>query len=316
MTTITSTAFASPQAQLATSIDLNKQHGNTANAPIGVFDSGLGGLSVLAHLVDLLPQERYFYLADTLHVPYGLRGSEEIRQLTINAVDWLVDQGCKLVVVACNTASAHGLQAVRERYPSLPIVGLVPAIKPAVLRSQTKQISVLATPATLHGQLLNEVIEQVAMPHGVAVHKYSLVSLVPWVEAGMPGDHQAVHDLEHLLQQLMDKRVDQLVLGCTHYPFFKTYLQHKLSMMAPTGIPTQDATPDANYRLDLIDSGDAIAKRVVALLGRSGALRSASPLGATSLQFYTTADLASTTKVAKRLLQQFLPTVAVSFLAV
>lgn len=303
MTTMNPTAFASQTVLTSMKLELDKDALARADAPIGVFDSGLGGLSVLAHLVNELPHERYVYLADTLHVPYGSRSSDDIRRLTIQAVDWLVNQGCKLVVIACNTASAHGLQAVRERYPSLPIVGLVPAIKPAVLRSQTKQIAVLATPATLHGELLNTVINHVAIPQGVQVHKYSLISLVPWVEAGMPTDHQAVHDLEQLLQQLFAHQVDQLVLGCTHYPFFKPYLQAKLATIGQDDVTS----------LSLIDSGHAIAKRVVSLLTQLNHLHEGREGQLTALQFYATANLATTTQVAQRLLHQFFPVLDVSF---
>ena len=144
---------------------------NFASAPIGVFDSGLGGLSVLTHLQRRLPFEHYIYLADTLHVPYGSRTQADICQLTLQAVAWLNSQGCKLIVIACNSASAHGLQAARRLYPDVPIVGLVPALKPAVMNSQTKQVAVLATPATLHGYLLNEVIEQVAKQFNLFVQQ-------------------------------------------------------------------------------------------------------------------------------------------------
>lgn len=270
------------------------------NAPIGVFDSGLGGLSVLTHLVERLPHEAFIYLADTKHVPYGSRSPDDIRQLTLQAVDWLVAQGCKLVVIACNTASAHGLQAVRERYPDLLVVGLVPALKPAVLKSVTKHVAVLATPATLHGDLLNQVIDQIAVPMGVTVHKYSFVSLVPWVEAGMPSEHLAVEELDKLLKILIAHQIDYLVLGCTHYPFFKAYLQQKITELTPTKHPT---------RLQLIDSGEAIARRVASLLQQSQLITPAKGLTATlpPLKFFSTAALAITQPVAERLLHQFLP---------
>ena len=276
---------------------------NFASAPIGVFDSGLGGLSVLTHLQRRLPFEHYIYLADTLHVPYGSRTQADICQLTLQAVAWLNSQGCKLIVIACNSASAHGLQAARRLYPDVPIVGLVPALKPAVMNSQTKQVAVLATPATLHGYLLNEVIEQVAKPQQVTVHKYSFASLVPWVESGMPTSHPAVDDLAALLQELTQKKVDQLVLGCTHFPFFKHYLAEKIaqSEQAPQG-------------LTLIDSGDAIAKRVYSLLQKAGHLQRVPQTH--RLTFYSTANLDVTAQVATRLLQQFLPALLVDFFAV
>lgn len=285
-----------------------------ADSPVGVFDSGLGGLSVLAHLVELLPCEQYIYLADTLHVPYGSRSSQEICELTLQAVGWLVAKGCKIVVIACNTASAYGLQAVRAQYPHIPIVGLVPAIKPAVLGSQNKRIAVLATPATLHGTLLNQVIAQVAEPQGVQVDKYSLSSLVPWVEAGMPETHQAVGELQGLLERLRNNQVDYLVLGCTHYPFFKAYLHQQWQQATtpmPTAISVASTGNDVPITLNIIDSGQAIAKRVYSLLSQFNLLNFDQQQ--TQLQFYTTANLAVTKVVAQRLLQQFLPSLQVEF---
>lgn len=279
-----------------------------ASAPIGVFDSGLGGLSVLTHLQRRLPYERYLYLADTLHVPYGSRSEEQICALTLQAVDWLNLQGCKIIVIACNSASAHGLQAARRQYPNVPIVGLVPALKPAVMHSISKQVAVLATPATLHGYLLNEVIEQVAKPHQVTVHKYSFNSLVPWVESGMPSVHQAVKDLDQLLTALFDKQVDQLVLGCTHFPFFKTYLAARIAQLAQLA-QYQGAGP-----LALIDSGDAIAKRVHELLQKAGQLTN--NVQVQPIQFYATANLPATQQVAARLLQRFLPNLGIDFFTV
>lgn len=277
---------------------------HNAHAPIGVFDSGVGGLSVLTHLVNELPHEQFIYLADTLHVPYGSREPQDIQNLTLQAVNWLVKQGCKLVVIACNTASAHALQAVRQRYPQLLIVGLVPALKPAVINSQTKQVAVLATPATLHGELLNTVIEQIAVPKGVTVQKYSFVSLVPWVEAGMPSKHLAVNELDDLLKKLIADHIDYLVLGCTHYPFFKAYLQEKIDQLLLE-------SPSPLQQLTLIDSGQAIARRVASLLHQHHC--SNQQQQATQLQFFTTANLTLTKQVAERLLEQFLPNVPTQF---
>ncbi|MFW2177748.1 MULTISPECIES: glutamate racemase [unclassified Moraxella] len=277
------------------------------DAPIGVFDSGLGGLSVFTHIYKQLPFENYIYLADTLHVPYGSRQADDIQKLTLQAVDWLVKQGCKLVVIACNTASAHGLPAVRQAYPNLPIVGLVPALKPAVLHTQTKQVAVLATPATLHGYLLNDVIDEVANPQGVTVYKYSIASLVPWVEEGMPTEHVAVQALDDLMAELFVKRVDQLVLGCTHFPFFKGYLIEKLQnhyqQGQQQGVQLQG--------LQLIDSGQAIAKRVHTLLERLTIVNHSSQSSA--LNFYHTGNFIATEQVAQRLLGQFLPQLSVNF---
>lgn len=275
----------------------------TTASPIGVFDSGVGGLSVFAHLTQQLPNENYIYLADTLNVPYGSRQSDDIRELTVQAVDFLVKQGCKLVVIACNTASAYGLQAVRERFADLPIVGLVPALKPAVFATHTKQVAVLATPATLHGYLLNDIIDKFAKPNGVSVHKYSVASLVPWVEAGMPSEHQAVFELEQLLTEIQQKNVDELVLGCTHFPFFKPYLAEKWQSLF------------AHSSLHMIDSGQAIARRVASLLAMRNLENSKENNDSErmALQFFSTANPLGTKQVATRLLNQFNRDILIDF---
>lgn len=217
--------------------------------PIGVFDSGMGGLSVLQHLQTAMPDEQFIYLADTKHVPYGERSHEEIEQLTHAAVDWLYEQGCQLVVVACNSASTHSLPSLREKYgEQLPIVGLVPALKPAVKHTKTKTVAVLATKATLNGYLLNQVIDEVALPAGVEVLKFFEPSLVPWVESGMAENDAAFDRLKSIVQEIQSQQADHIVLGCTHYPFFKD----KISKLAPEIIIT--------------DSGAAIARRVNSLI--------------------------------------------------
>lgn len=222
------------------------------SAPIGLFDSGVGGLSVYLHLAQQLPHERYVYYADTLHVPYGNRDSEDIKALTLAAVEWLYQQGCKLIVIACNSASAYALETARRYYPQLPIVGLVPALKPAVLASKTQHVAVLATKATLNGTLLNDVITNVAIPHTTRVTKYFDPNLVPWVESGMPEDSKTAQDLRAQLQQFAQDGVDQLVLGCTHYPFFKAFLRQEIA--------------EQQLGVHIVDSGQAIAERVKQLL--------------------------------------------------
>lgn len=225
---------------------------SSGSAPIGLFDSGVGGLSVYLHLAHALPDEHYVYYADTLNVPYGNRSSSEIYEFTMTAVEWLYQQGCKLIVIACNSASAHALDAARLRYPQLPIVGLVPALKPAVLASQTKHVAVLATKATLQGRLLNQVIGDIAKPTGTQVQKYFDPQLVPWVEAGMPLEDDTAKRLLEQVAIFHQQGVDHLVLGCTHYPFFKPLLQAEIQRQ--------------NLAMTVLDSGAAIASRVQYLL--------------------------------------------------
>ena len=239
-------------------VDVNKHAGNTVvsdknrSAPIGVFDSGVGGLSVYLHLAQQLPTERYVYYADTLNVPYGNRDSEDIEALTLKAVEWLHQQGCKLIVIACNSASAYALDTARRCYPHIPIVGLVPALKPAVLASKSAHVAVLATKATLNGTLLNDVIANFAQPNNTVVTKYFDPQLVPWVEAGMSEQDETAERLRQQVRIFANEGVDQLVLGCTHYPFFKTFLLDEIAQQ--------------QLSIQVIDSGQAIAERVRQLL--------------------------------------------------
>ncbi|WP_201579814.1 glutamate racemase [Psychrobacter sp. Pi2-52] len=239
-------------------VDVNKHASNTVvsdkkrSAPIGVFDSGVGGLSVYLHLAQQLPTERYVYYADTLNVPYGNRDSEDIETLTLKAVEWLHQQGCKLIVIACNSASAYALDTARRCYPHIPIVGLVPALKPAVLASKSAHVAVLATKATLNGTLLNDVIINFAKPNNTIVTKYFDPQLVPWVEAGMSEQDETAQRLRQQVRIFANEGVDQLVLGCTHYPFFKTFLLDEIAQQ--------------QLSIQVIDSGQAIAERVRQLL--------------------------------------------------
>lgn len=221
------------------------------NAPIGIFDSGVGGLSVYLHLHKRLPNERFIYYADTANVPYGEKSSQEIINLSTEAVGWLVSQGAKLVVVACNSASAYALNDLRKDF-NIPIVGLVPAIKPACQLTKTNKIAVLATQATLNGNLLQQVITDFATPNHIKVYKHFEPKLVPWVESGMPISHEVADLLIAQMYAWLAKGIDILVLGCTHYPFFRQFLQDEIN--------------NKNLTLSLVDSGAAIADRVSSLL--------------------------------------------------
>lgn len=217
----------------------------TKECPIGIFDSGVGGLSVYAHLRQLMPYERFLYYADSKNLPYGNKDPNEIAALTHEAVGTLIRWGAKLVVIACNSASAYSLSHLRLCY-SVPIVGLVPALKPASLTSQSRRIAILATAATLEGAPLSVIIKEHA--RHATIYKHFEPSLVPWVEMGMPTDHPTERQLIELARHFVALGVDSLVLGCTHYPFFAPLI----NAYAPS--------------LSLFDSGAAVAKRVAFLL--------------------------------------------------
>lgn len=258
-----------------------------AGAPIGVFDSGMGGLSIVRELQAYLPHEHIMYFADTLHVPYGGRTDEDIRQLTANAVDWLYEQGCKAVVVACNTASAFSLTHLREKYgEGFPVIGLVPALKPAVLKSQSKVVGVLATPGTLRGTLLHDVIEQVAIPHQVQVLTAVSPALVPFVERGAQDSDACREELQRILSPLQEAGADHLVLGCTHYPFLRDSIQAMFGQ-----------------QFVLVDSGLAVARQTGRVLAAKGLVR---PLTAVQqaaiLSCYVTGNAAQAQPVLYQLL--------------
>ena len=220
------------------------------NAPIGIFDSGVGGLSIAIEIARHLPNEHIVYYADTANVPYGPRDDQNIRELTAHAIEWLYRKGCKVAVVACNTASAFSLDYLREHYgENFPIIGLVPALKPAVLQTTTKTVAVLATPATFRGNLIKDVVERFAIPANVTVLPITCLDLVPFVEAGEQMSEACLTTLQKILQPAVDQQSDYLVLGCTHYPFLKPAIQHIFA-----------------EKLKLIDSGQAVARQTSRIL--------------------------------------------------
>ncbi|QHH98290.1 glutamate racemase [Acinetobacter dispersus] len=235
---------------------LNPMPHASSDAPIGVFDSGVGGLSVAQEIARHLPNEQIIYYADTAHVPYGARSDQEIRQLTAKAIEWLYRQGCKIAVVACNTASAFSLDYLRDHYGErFPIVGLVPALKPAVIQTQSKVVAVLATPATFRGQLIKDVIAKFAEPAGVNVLTVTNLELVPFVEAGQEMSPACLNVLQQILQPVVEQGADYLVLGCTHYPFLKQAIHQIFA-----------------EKLKLIDSGQAVARQTTYILIKNGLL--------------------------------------------
>lgn len=257
-----------------------------SDAPIGVFDSGIGGLSVVAELQFLLPNESIIYLADTAHVPYGTRTDEEIRALTACAVEWLYQHGCKAVVVACNTASAFSLSHLRAKYGDrFPVIGLVPAVKPAVQLSTNKKIGVLATQGTLRGTLLKEVIAEIAAPAGVEVLTVMSPALVPFVEAGEQNSAACYAELKRVLTPLVQAGVTELVLGCTHYPFLHQGIHHIF--------------PDTFH---LLDSGAAVAKQTARVLAERDLLSSARPVD--DLSCFVTGDADSAQRVIGHLIKK------------
>lgn len=217
------------------------------NIKAGIFDSGVGGLSVLQAIQHLLPDIDLLYVADQVHVPYGKRPLDEIRSFSEQITLFLHSQGVDLIVVACNTASAAALKYLRAKFPSIPIVGMEPAVKPAAEHSRTRVVGVLATPATFQGELYRSLVHKYG--EGLQIEQDTCAGLVEQIEAGDLNSVKTRQILEDALQPMLEKHVDTIVLGCTHYPFVLPLIQE---------IAGKDVTA--------IDPAPAVARRVHSLL--------------------------------------------------
>lgn len=200
---------------------------NQPRPVIGVFDSGLGGLSVLGALADICPAADLIYAADTAHVPYGNKTPEQIRARVLAMGQALINEGCTTLVVACNTATAEAIEALRGAHPNIPVVGVEPGIKPAALNTQSGKIAVLATVATAKSQRLAQLIARHA-PHKT-VHVIPCHGWATEVEALNLNAPSIIQDIELHLLPLIDQGVDQVVLGCTHYDFLTPTISKLIS---------------------------------------------------------------------------------------
>lgn len=189
---------------------------NTRQDYIAVFDSGLGGLSVLRHLRRRMPGERFLYYGDSAHAPYGVRSRADVEALTLNAADRLMRRGLKALVVACNTATSAAIGALREKYPELIVVGIEPALKLAADRFPGGRIGVMATPVTLREEKFSLLLTRYAA--SCQVYKIPAPQLVPLIEEGRV-DTPIMEQTLHTLLDPFASRMDALVLGCTHFPF-------------------------------------------------------------------------------------------------
>ncbi len=187
------------------------------NNAIGIFDSGVGGLSVLQEIRNQNPDCPIIYFGDQYHVPYGPRELEEVYSLSEVITKFLLQLGARIIVVACNTASAAALYPLREKFPDIPFVGMEPAVKPAAENTHTGNVGVLATPATFQGKLYNSVVERFAM--NVKIYQNTCSGLVQEIEFGNFWGVETRRILENALIPMLNQKIDSVVLGCTHYPF-------------------------------------------------------------------------------------------------
>ncbi len=249
--------------------------------PIGVFDSGVGGLSVLREIRSLMPHENIIYFGDQGHVPYGPRRMEQIQDFSEGITRYLIAQNSKVIVVACNTASAAALKYLRETFPDVQFVGMEPAVKPAAEKTQTGKVGVLATPATFQGALYASVVERFA--NGVELFQNTCSGLVQQIELGNLNGDETRKILEGALHPMLEKNIDTVVLGCTHYPFV---------------IPLIERIVGEKVRV--IDPAPAVAKQVNRLVEAGGMANQNGQDG--KVRFITSGEADSVRSIIKILL--------------
>jgi glutamate racemase len=235
---------------------------NTSTSPIGIFDSGLGGLSIWKEINRLLPNESTIYLADSVNAPYGEKTKEQIVEFSIKNTELLLKLGCKLIVVACNTATTNAIKVLRDKY-EISFIGIEPAIKPAALKTKTQKVGVLATRGTLNSDLF-------VSSSGVYRNELELIEtegkgLVQLIEDGRISETEEL--LKSYILPMVEKGVDNIVLGCSHYPFLIPIIEKF--------IPST---------ITIIDSGEAVAKQTHNVLNQEGVLNNSTLI---TSQFYT-----------------------------
>ena len=247
--------------------------------PIGIFDSGIGGTSVFKEIKALLPHEHTIYLADSFNAPYGNKSKQEIIDLSIKNTELLIAKECKLIVIACNTATTNAIKVLRETY-DIPFVGIEPAIKPAALRTETKAIGILATKGTLSSDLFHRTTDLYS--NGIKVIEQVGEGIVTLIEDGRTHSEEMKILLKTYLKPMLDANIDYLVLGCTHYP----YLIPLLLDMLPNHVK-------------IIDSGEAVARQTKTVLEQHQLLNTLTYNA--NNQFYTNGNIS----VLKDILEEY-----------
>lgn len=247
---------------------------------IGVFDSGLGGLTVVQAISQVIKGAELFYIADTLHAPYGEKTHAQILQYSLNLTQYLINiHKIDALVVACNTATSAAIKELRIAYPKLIIIGTEPAIKPALEQTKTSNIAVLATPATLRGDKYQDLVDRMVSKKSITLYAQACIGLVEHIENDTLESKESLQLLEQWLSPMREKNVDTIVLGCTHYPLASNVIQKIMQ-----------------HKVTLIDSGGAIAKYLLSNLEKLGH-KNEGPL---EISFYHTGEINGT--IIKRLL--------------
>ena len=239
-----------------------------SSKPIGIFDSGVGGLSIWNEIHQLLPMESTLYLSDSKNAPYGLQGKDAIISLSIKNTEWLINQGCKLVVVACNTATTNAIDTLRNTY-AIPFIGIEPAIKPAALQSTSKAIGILATKGTLSSQLFHKTSELYSSDLLVVEQEGN--GIVELIENGNLYSEEMKRLLQSYLKPMLAANIDYLVLGYTHYHFLTPILEQLIP---------------ANVKI--IDSGKAVALQTKSILETTALLNT--EISGSRQKFYTNGE--------------------------
>ena len=247
--------------------------------PIGVFDSGVGGLSILAHLRKLMPHERFIFLADQSYVPYGAKSPRELKDRSALITRFFQNYHAKLIVVACNTATCYAIDYLRKTF-SLPFIGTVPAVKPACRRSKKGTVAVLSTPATAKSPALKKLIQEHSQR--CTVLRIGCAGLEEAVEQGSLSSLRTQELLSSYLSIARKKGADQIVLGCTHYPFLVDAIKNI-------------------YPVATVDSGNAVARHTRTVLHKQSLERTN---GTSSVSYWTTGNARTFSKVASRLLSK------------
>lgn len=234
-------------------------------APIGVVDSGVGGISVLKELIKLMPNENYLYFGDNKNAPYGIKTAEEVRAIMMKNAQYMMSKGIKALVVACNTATGASIKALRERYPNFPIIGIEPAIKPSARYHEHSNVLVMATPLTLKQEKFHDLVDKFALEANIV--PLPCPGLMELVEAGEISGQKLDSYLNELFKPFKDKKIDSVVLGCTHYPHIKNAVSKVLG-----------------DHVMIFDGGEGTARETQRRLDESGLLNQSDVKGTLSIE--------------------------------
>lgn len=221
----------------------------STNNPIGIFDSGIGGTSIWKEIKTLLPNENTIYLSDSKNAPYGEKSKQDIINLSIKNTEFLLKQHCKLIVVACNTATTNAIKVLRKKY-NIPFIGIEPAIKPAALKTKTNKIGILATKGTLNSELFEKTANTISKK--ITIKETIGKGLVELIENGKINSTEMTNLLYTYIEPMLQDQVDSLVLGCTHYPYLLPQIRKIVG-----------------NKVQIIDSGQAVAKQTKAILEKN-----------------------------------------------